>query len=285
MCKSWSIRYTCTHTRTVRRSPCRGTFSGPSLRTGEIKVRCSGSDPLKLASSSLCVSCRRAQVESELQDEVRSLRSRHEADLTNQGIAAELAIAESELADKLWTLTKELPPDGPSKEFIRPVRSRIPPPVCMGSSLLRHEVQRENVVDAEQCDQGWVSEWASGWSYTTEVNETEQGGPDEVGLTWPDDDVIESIDWTLDETIRETSPKLEQDLDVKLADLNIQPSSDNRSKPANAAENIKPRELVIPPHRRRRGGSTIRGRAQQAIEDLRSMHACGGYRLGRAVSN
>ncbi|EGP88837.1 unnamed protein product [Zymoseptoria tritici ST99CH_3D1] len=277
MCKSWTLRYTCSHTRSVRRRRCGGNFSGPSRHSDEAKIRCRGSDPLIIAISSLCASCRLAEVEAQLHAEVEMLRIKLASDVWNPDIAAKLVMAESELGDKLWSLTRELPSGGAFKESVRPLLSRrsIVASSNTGehtfrSSRLGSEIKPEDVLDNEAVK--W--DWSLGPSTDENATELENTEEDE-----------DRADWGWDSPEMDPIPEGEQDLEIQLANLTLVHPLEERQRSAGGTENVRPRKQVIPPHRRRREGSSLRGRAQQAILDLRSLHACGGYQLGFAISN
>jgi hypothetical protein len=227
-------------------------------------------------------------VEVQLHADIEDLRRRFEVEGGSE-IAAELDAAERELPDRIWNLTKELPPDGTLREIVRPARNRRPGPRSdageseFRSSLLSVEVKPEDVVEPYSWND-WESGWSTGW--TTSTLESDGTGDDVaegVGLFWPDDDVIISP-W--DTVTRETNPPgVEPDMTVQSANLKVQSPSEDHQKTASTMENLSTRYQVIPPHRRRRKVASILGVAQQAIEDLRSTHACGGYKLRVSVSN
>jgi hypothetical protein len=141
------------------------------------------------------------------------------------------------------------------------------------------EVRPEDVVEKQD---DWATGWAAGWPSSAEPDEDVSGTKDDPSLIcedWTYDDLAWSVP-TLDPTTG-----TEQDAEVELQETKIRPPSGGHLEPACETEHVPTRKEVIPPHRRRREGSTIRDFAQQVILDLRSMHACGGYQLGVAVSN
>ncbi|KJY01815.1 hypothetical protein TI39_contig278g00020 [Zymoseptoria brevis] len=142
------------------------------------------------------------------------LRIKLATDVWNPDIAAKLVMAESELGDKLWSLTRELPPGGAFKESVRPLLSRrsIVASSETGehifrSSRLRSEIKPEDVLD----DEGIEWDWDSG--EPTEENVTGLGSADE------DED---RTGWGWDSSELDSIPEGDQELETQFANLTLE---------------------------------------------------------------
>ncbi|KAF2481299.1 hypothetical protein BDY17DRAFT_326001 [Neohortaea acidophila] len=184
MCKTWGIKYSCSHTFYFHLSRCRGTISSrrcaPFTTTKSNsdafrKPACSATPTLTIYPKSPCGPCQRAELEAASEAKVEDARAR--AQRGEGGAMDEVTRILDERERLLFCVTRRFPGSQSFKEFRRPengLRGRE-----LGGSRLRVVVSAadededdvwldgESYVGAENESretQAWIDDWAGGWS-------------------------------------------------------------------------------------------------------------------------
>ena len=166
MCKSWNITYSCTHTRMIRLSKCRGTVYTKAKPTSEPRAACCSTPILTFKAAGACGGCKRAPQEKALEKTLLECQTQF-----SWGDPRREA-AESEYQHQLHLLHKTVPDSKRYKGYRGPdaqtVSSELP------SSSLRTEIFPEDVESINDEWAEWASEWESGW--TSPPNDTIDDG-------------------------------------------------------------------------------------------------------------
>ncbi|KAK3696895.1 hypothetical protein LTR37_017725 [Vermiconidia calcicola] len=268
MCKTWTLTYTCTHTRLIRLSKCRGTVTIQPKATSNPKAACH-----------TCGECERAKVEKELLDALSAVQARSSACIVDLKVAA----AQEEYDQQIHALWKRIP-GKQFKKYARPEKGEETTCLPRRTSLLRREVRVEDVVVKYEPNKtavggGWDWEAQEG-DYSSLADEV-AGGEGGVGMGAGEDFVLSEDEanpmgspastenehyssyWTL-ESSSDTTDSLTNDTEAECFDpwvpsTEMQPSTTSSSTSLRdiagneAASPSAPRSpKVVPPHERRR---------------------------------
>ena len=196
MCKTFSINYSCAHTRQVRLSKCRGTFTTKSKPTSEPKALCCSAPVFSIQANAACGQCKRGKDETKLTESLLKIKA------SLPWSDPELMAAEAKYNTDIFALSKRFP-GAKFKTITRPeTQQRME---LLRGSLLREEVQPEDVVD-----DAW-EEYAKDWSKPYGNFDGENAGDGEVSMTEEtatedegSDDWSAPTDWTTDTTPTDT---------------------------------------------------------------------------------
>ncbi|KAK3697245.1 hypothetical protein LTR37_017557 [Vermiconidia calcicola] len=295
MCKTWTLTYTCTHTRLIRLSKCRGTVTIQPKATRDPKAACHSTPILTLHARTACGECERAKVEKELLEALSAVQARSSAWIVDPKVAA----AQEEYDQQIHALWKRIP-GKQFKKYARPEKGECTTYLPRRTSLLGREVRVEDVVVMYETNKtavggGWDWEAQAG-DYSSLADEIAEREGD-VGMDAGEDFVLfedqanpmvspastEDEDYSSYWTSESTTDSLINDIEAECSDpwvpsTEMQPSTISTSTPLRdvagneAASPPAPRSAkVVPPHERRRqrksSSSSVRYKAAPSAED------------------